>query len=209
MNKYRKPLLLNLLFLSILIVIQGELKSVQKWKGNINKENGITIIENKGSGLYGGKIKDKIIFKEILSLGVDKGPEYLMFGRHIMIDVDLNQNIYVLDIQNHMLLKFDRSGQFQWKAGREDQGPGEIEAPSDIKATDEGGIVVVDQGGKLHYFDKDGNFQNMIRLKKVINTIISLSEEKIFANLWIRGQPSKAAATFSKDGKLISYFPVE
>jgi len=190
-------------------VIQGKLESDQKKQVNIKKKNGIIIIENKGSGLYGEKIKDKIIFKEILSLGVDKGPEYLMFGRHIMADTDLNQNIFVLDIQNHRLLKFDQNGRLQWRAGRKGQGPGEIEAPSDIRVTNDGGIVIADQGGKLHYFDKEGNFQNMIKLEKVINTIISLSEEKIFANLWIKGQPGKAAATFSRDGKLINYFPAE
>lgn len=209
MNKYEKLLLLNLLFLLIFIFSQGDLKSIQRWKGKIRKEKGVTVIENKGSGLYGKKIQDKIIFKEILSLGVDKGPEYLIFGRHIMIDVDLDQNIFVLDIQNHRLLKFDQNGVFQWKTGRKGQGPGEIEAPSDIKATNDGRIVVITQGVKLHYFDKDGNFQNMIRLEKLINTIISLSEEKIFVNLWMRGQPGKAAAYFSKDGNLINYFPVK
>lgn len=209
LKRYGKLLLYNLLFLSVLIAIQGELESVQKWKGKIRKENGIIVIENKGSGLYGKKIKDNVKFKEILSLGVYEGQENLVFGRHIMIDVDLNQNIFILDIQNHRLLKFDRNGQFRWKTGRKGQGPGEIESPFDIKTTSDGGIVVVNQGGKLHYFDKDGNFQNMIRLEKVINTIISLSKEKIFANLWIRGQPGKAAAFFSKDGNLINYFPVE
>ena len=158
LKRYVKLLLYNLLFLSVLIAIQGELESVQKWKGKIRKENGIIIIENKGSGLYGKKIKDKVKFKEILSLGVDEGQENLVFGRHIMIDVDLNQNIFILDIQNHRLLKFDRNGQFRWKTGRKGQGPGEIESPFDIKATSDGGIVVVNQGGKLHYFDKDGDF---------------------------------------------------
>ena len=86
-----------------------------------------------------------------------------MFGRHIMTDIDLNQNIFVLDIQNHKLIKFDRNGQFQWKTGRKGQGPGEIEVPSDIRVTNDGGIVIADQGGKLHYFDKDGNFHNMIK----------------------------------------------
>ena len=107
------------------------------------------------------------------------------------------ENIIVIDNQNYKLLNFDRNGQFQWKAGRKGQGPGEIEYTLDIKATDDGGIIVVDQGGKLHYFDKDGNLQNMTRLEKVINTIISWSKEKIFSNLWIRGQPGNAEAFFS------------
>jgi len=210
MNKYEKLLLLNLLFLLIFIFSQGDLKSIQRWKGKIRKEKGVTVIENKGSGLYGKKIQDKIIFKEILSLGVDKGPEYSIFGRHIMIDVDLDQNIFVLDMQNYRLLKFDQNGQLIWKTGRKGQGPGEIETPYDIKATDEGEIVVANLGVKLNYFNKDGNFQKMVKLEKIIKSIISFSNDgRIFANLWIKGRPGIAAATFSKEGNFINFFPVE
>jgi hypothetical protein len=76
LKRYSKLLICNLIFLPVLIVIQGKLVSGQKNQVNIKKENGITVIENKGAGLFGKKIKDKIIFEEILSLGVDKGKEF-------------------------------------------------------------------------------------------------------------------------------------
>lgn len=180
-----------------------------KWNGRISQENDVTVIENRGSGLFEEKITEKVIFKEVLTIGVDEGPEYLMFGRHIMIDVDSNQNIYALDVQNHRLLKFDQNGRFLWKTVRKGQGPGEIESAHDLKVTDDGHVIVADQGGKLHYFDRDGKFQKMVRLEKVIKSIISASEGKIFANLWIKGQPGISAALFSEDGNLTKYLPVE
>lgn len=199
------------IILIFLFAVLAESKEFQKgkWKGRTWKENGVTIIENIGSGLFGEDIQEKITFKEILSIGVEEGAEHLMFGRHIMTDVDSIQNIYVLDVQNHRLLKFDRNGQFLWKTGRKGQGPGEIESPHDIKVMNNGSIVVADHGGNLHYFDKTGNFQKMVRLEKVIKSIISSSEEELFANLWIKGQPGISAASFSKDGNLIEYLPVE
>lgn len=210
MNRDKKIFLSTFIFLSLLLCFPSDSESHQKWKGDVRGENKITIITNRGSGTYGKDIKDKIKFKEILTLGVDEGPEYLMFGRHIMIDVDPNQNIFVLDIQNHRLLKFDQNGQLKWKTGRKGQGPGEIESPFDIKATNEGEIVIADHGGKLHYFNKDGNFQKMVKLEKIIKSIISFSNDgRIFANLWIKGRPGIAAATFSKESNFINFFPVE
>jgi len=206
-----KPLFnFTFIFLLLLSCLHSFPESTQKWKGNIKKEKGITTIINRGSGIYGKQIKYKINFKEILNLGVNEGPEYLMFGRHIMIDVDSNQNIFVLDIQNYRLLKFDRNGKLLWETGRKGQGPGEIEAPSDIKATQNGKIVVADHGGKLNYYNKNGDFLKMIKLEKVIKSIISFSNEgMIFANLWIKGRPGIAAANFSREGNFINFFPVE
>lgn len=209
-DKHKKLLLLAFLFLLLFLWLQNQSRSLQKWNGRVRRENGVTIIENKGNGLYGKKIMDKIHFKEILSLGLEKGPEYLMFGRHIMIDVDSNQNIFVLDIQNYRLLKFDQNGQLKWRTGSKGQGPGEIEAPFDIKTTYEGGIVIADQGGKINFFDKNGNFQKMVKLEKVIKSIISFSNDGIiFANLWVTGRPGIAAAYFSEEGKFIKFFPVQ
>ncbi len=70
------------------------------------------------------KDRKKISFKEILSLGVDMGDRNLMFGDFIYIAVDQGRNLYVLDSKNHWILKFDKTGKFLWKAGREGQGAG-------------------------------------------------------------------------------------
>ena len=192
----------NVIFLSLILFC-----NINVALRDSNKK--LEIFKNKEAGLYEKKIKNKIQFKKILSLGVDIGPEYLMFGRNIQVDVDSNQNIFILDFQNHRILKFDRKGEFQWKAGKKGQGPGEIESPSFIKVTDEGGVVLADQGVILSFFDKDGNYQRRVKFEKSIKSIISFSDGHILANLFKSGQLGIVAAFFSADGKLINYFPIK
>jgi hypothetical protein len=203
-----EKIVISLFFIGMAIICYGSPESIQKFK---KEKERIVVIENKGSGMYGKEIMKRIKLTEVLSLGSenDKGPDYLIFGRYVMVDADLDQNIFVMDIQNYRLMKFDRDGHFLWKAGRQGQGPGEIEVPFQIKTLSNGGVVLVDQAGKLSFFDKNGNFQKIVKLEKTIKSIISFVDGNIFANLWIMGQPGIAAAMFSENGNLIKYFPIE
>ncbi len=209
MGKADRSVAWPLLFLMFLMSssISG---SEQKWDGQTKVVDGVTIIENRGPGIFGKSVGDKIKLIEVLSLGADadNDPEYLIFGQHIMMDVDRDGNMFVLDVQNSRLMKFDREGRFLWKAGRRGQGPGEMEYPSTLKALENGGVVLV-EGTKLQYFDRDGIFLNMVTLSKPIKSIISMTKDEIFANMVIRGQPGLSAATFSASGELINNFPVE
>jgi hypothetical protein len=54
----------------------------------------------------------------ILSIGDEEGQEYLLFHSDLNVAVDSELNIYVLDIKNHRLLKFDKMGAFIWETGR-------------------------------------------------------------------------------------------
>ena len=122
-------------FILVSIVIFSIYCSKEKWQGEIYKEQGVTIIESEGSGIWGDKINEKITFKENLALGVEEGEEFLMFHTELDIAVDSESNIYVLDIRNHRLLKFDKEGNFIWKTGRKGQGPGEFRNPSEVEVS--------------------------------------------------------------------------
>jgi len=198
--------LISLIAIAILSAVAWGQKP---WKGFITNNNGVTEIENNGGGIYGKQIVDHIDFTPIQSIGEEEGPEQLLFSRHIMVDVDDQLNIFVLDIWNHRLIKFDQEGRFLWKAGRKGQGPGEFESPNCIKATGGGGLLVADQGGKCHIFDADGEFKTYLKMEKSVKAVISVSDDEIFANLWLRGQPGISAAYFAQDGKMIRKFPHE
>jgi len=167
------------------------------------------IIKNRAKGKYGEAFKEKIEFKKILSLGVKEGPEYLMFGRWIIMDTDIQENIFVFDRQKSALYKFDKSGKFLWQTGRSGQGPGEFESPDEVKATDDGGVIIVDQAGKLKFFDDNGEYTKTIHLEKSVKSIINIESDRIFANIVVRGQPGISAAYFNKKGDLIKYFPFQ
>ena len=88
-SKTISVIFLNLLFgIVTLSCTQNEVM----WKGTINEEDGVTIIENTGLGLWGKEASEKIQFKENLSLGVEEGDEDLMFYRSINLAIDNNNH---------------------------------------------------------------------------------------------------------------------
>ena len=169
----------------------------------------VDIIKNRAKGKYGEAFKDKISFKKIFCLGVKEGPDYLMFGRYIIMDTDTQENIFIFDRQKSVLYKFDKAGKFVWKTGRSGQGPGEFKSPHEVKATNDGGVIIVDQAGKLKFFNDSGEYIKTIHLEKSIKSIINTESDRIFANIVVRGQPGISAAYFNKKGELIEYFPFE
>ena len=173
-----------------------------KWQ--LERRNSYPRIRNKGNGIYGKDIKKKISFKEILSIGVEEGLDYLMFGNNIKIDVDNDQNIYVLDSQNSRVLKFDKNGKFLWQVGRKGQGPGEFGFAEDLIITEN--ELIVAESTRIHYFDKNGNFKKTYRVEKPIKDIIACSDNQIIASLLITGQVGVGCAFFTKEGKLIRIF---
>lgn len=98
----------------------------EKWQGRIYEEGGALVIDNKGLGLWGDKINEKVEFKENFSLESEEGKEYLVFHSELDVGVDSELNIYALDARNHRVLKFDERGNFIWKTGRKGQGPGRV-----------------------------------------------------------------------------------
>ena len=168
-----------------------------------DKEKEIVIL-NRGDGKYEKEIDKRIGFKRILSIGVESGPKYLVFGTQMKVRTDKEQNIYLLDTENRRILRFDKNGNFLWEAGRGGQGPGEFEYPVGLLVTDE--EIIVADVSRIHFFDKKGKFKETHRLEKLINDIISYSNNRILASLSITGQTGIATAYFTKEGKLVRIF---
>jgi len=180
----------------------------EKWKGKTYKEGRVTIVENRGSGLWGGKTDEKVTFKEDLSIGKEEGEEFLMFHSALRIAVDSELNIYILDVLNHRLLKFDKEGNFIWKAGRKGQGPGEFQWPGSIALTPSEEIAVTDSPF-IHFFSKGGVFQKTLKFRESIRNIQFQPDGRFFVNIMVRGQPGIAAEYFSAEGELLEKFPDE
>ncbi len=181
----------------------------EKWQGKIYKEQGVTVIESEGSGIWGDKINEKVTFKENLSLGVEEGEEFLMFHTELDLAVDSELNIYVLDIRNHRLLKFDKQGNFIWKAGRRGQGPGEFRNPSEVVLSPSEEIWVLDLPTLIHLFDAKGKYQRTMNLKGRCNNFYFLPDGRLFINRTTRGQMGIAADYYSIEGEFLEKFPDE
>ncbi|MDH5203388.1 MAG: hypothetical protein OEW69_09035, partial [Nitrospirota bacterium] len=97
-----------ILFLSVLIILVSCEKRKAVWKGTIEEENGVTIVKNPKKPIYG---EDVLSMKEDLTLGEKEGrEEYIFSGIHGIqyIDVDDNENIYILDDKVSNIRVFDK-----------------------------------------------------------------------------------------------------
>ena len=151
----KKKLGLVLVFLSCLIFIAGFGEQKTEWKGTIVEEDGIKVIINPNEPLYGEITFD---LEEDLSIGNEEDENY-MFYRGVSIEVDSEENIFVLDRGNFRIQKFDRNGKYLQSIGRQGQGPGEFERPSTLYLDSDDNLYVEDSG-KVHIFNKGGEFKN-------------------------------------------------
>jgi len=203
-NSLHKHGLSFLALLPVFILFFGCTK--EKWEGKIYKEQGVTIVENSGPGLWGEGASDKVQFIEDLSLGKYEGEDYLTFVRYLSIAVDSELNLYILDRGNYRILKFDREGNFLWQAGRKGQGPGEFQHPGDIMLTLPEEVALIDSSS-IHFFNKDGNYLKTLKLMGSFMNLTILPDGRYLAAKMVRGQLGVAAEYYSPDGKLLKQFP--
>jgi len=197
--------------LAILLLVMMTLscsKNETDWKGTIKKEDGVTVIENTGVGLWGKQAIEKIRFKENLSLGVEEGTEEYMFYGPLQMAVDEELNIYVLDIRNFKLMKYDKDGKFVWKTGRHGQGPEEFQALRNLKISPSGEIVVLDNRSLLKFYNKAGVYLRVINLQNSFFDFNFLPNGQILIDNIIEGQLGVEPDLYSEEGKFLKAFPI-
>jgi DNA-binding beta-propeller fold protein YncE len=70
-----------------------------------------------------------------------------------------NGVVYVADLDNNRIQKFDTEGNFLSKWGVSGTGDGEFYHPGDIEADSSGNLYVVDiENSRIQKFDNEGNF---------------------------------------------------
>ncbi len=78
-------------------------------------------------------------------------PKYFLFNTQ--------GDVYIPDEQAYTVFLFDRDGNLKRRIGREGNGPGEFQCPSEVHISWEGELVVVDPGTqRINYFTTDGEF---------------------------------------------------
>jgi DNA-binding beta-propeller fold protein YncE len=75
--------------------------------------------------------------------------------------VDADGNVYVVDLQNHRVQKFDPQGNVLLSFGSIEQGSNQMVSPRDVAVASWGRIYVA-EGYGAHVFDADGNSTNTI-----------------------------------------------
>ncbi|MFC1476903.1 6-bladed beta-propeller [candidate division KSB1 bacterium] len=83
--------------------------------------------------------------------GMDVEDENFQFFYPWDVLVENTGSIYILDMQNHRIQKFDGNGKYLLTIGRQGQGPGEFQEPHSIVAV---------PGSNIHVSDKSvANFR--------------------------------------------------
>lgn len=177
----------------------------EEWEGKIYTENGMTVVENWGSGLWDDKFTNADVkFEENLSIGVEIGEESLMFNSNPQVSVDADLNIYILD--DLRILKFDENGNFIWKTGRKGQGPGEFQRPRSLSVSPSGEICILDNFSFLHFFNNNGNYLRTLKLREFYRRVHILPDGRLLIERMEFGQPRVAASLFSKEGGFLKKF---
>lgn len=110
--------------------------------------------------------KVSITFQEDLSIGVGYGNQDLMFSSISDIQLDSEENIYILDGENYRIQKFNAQGQFLKSIPiKKGQGPEEISMLLGLAVHQDGFISLYDRaGGKVINLDNQGNFHSSFKL---------------------------------------------
>lgn len=183
--------------------------SRESWDGKIYKEQGVTVVENNGPGLWQKESAQPIRFLENLSLGSEQGEDHLVFYSELDVAVDRDLSIYILDIKNHRFLKFDKSGNFIWKAGRKGQGPGEFQWPRSVGVGPTGEIYVFDSPNQIHFFDDRGNYKRTVKLRGEAHALQVFPDGRFLLSIPLKGQLGVAAEYCSQEGEFLEKFPEE
>jgi hypothetical protein len=131
------------------------------WKGKIETVDGVKVVRNPNEPFYGNL---KMDLAADLTIGRADDDNYLL-NRVRDIEVDLEGSIYIADLGNFRVQKFDKNGKYLLTFGRKGQGPGEFDLPIKVRLDEStGNIAVQDQVYTIEYFASDGKPLKSVRL---------------------------------------------
>ncbi|MGE5342322.1 MAG: 6-bladed beta-propeller [Candidatus Omnitrophota bacterium] len=134
-----------------------------QWKETV--KNGVKTIINTGNPIYG---KIVLGLEKNLSLSFSENDSDI-FGDITTIDLDKENNIYVLDGKRYTISVFDNKGRFLYKMGGKGAGPGEFRSPVDFFVGLKKEIYVLDDFLWIHILDMKGKYISQIRLNNSAN----------------------------------------
>ena len=130
-----------------------------EWQGTIEYIDGITVVKNPAEPYYG---EFEAVLEEDLSVGNENDDNYRFF-RVRGIALGSEDSIYVADMGNCRIQKFNKMGQYLQTIGRKGQGPGEFQGPLGI-CVDDQNTLYVPEYKRIHIFNRLGEYQRSYSL---------------------------------------------
>jgi len=163
------------LSISVLCISFGQKKT--EWKGKIEVEDGVKIIQNPGEPLYGGI---EFELEEVCVLGTEKN-EHDMFALIWDVQVDAQGNVYISDIKDRRIKKFSSKGEYLYDIGRVGQGPGEFQGARNIFVDDQSGDIYLADFMKVHRYNREGQYQDSVAMKRFFRRFFVDAEKSFWA----------------------------
>lgn len=157
----------SLLLCSFVIVSVHCQKQKTEWRGTIEESDGVIVVKNPKEPIYSD---DVLSIREELEIGKAEGTDEYLFTQIRGMDVDENENIYMLDIKDANIKVFDRNGSPIRTIGKPGQGPGELSRPTFMWISSKNEIMVEDPlTRRLAFYSLDGTFlRNVSTAKNLI-----------------------------------------
>jgi hypothetical protein len=129
----------------------------------IKTENGIPVVYNPKNPVPPPGGPKSLTLKVDLTIGENTTDENYMFSDLRSVQVDDQENIYVLDWKENKIKVYDKNGKHLRTFGKKGQGPGELDRPIRMEMTRDNHLVIDDMGNnKLVFFSPEG-----IRAKEI------------------------------------------
>jgi len=151
----RKIPLILVFFLTVFIAFFVLAYSLHAKEIKIKIENGIQVVYNPKKPAPPPGNPKSLILTEDLCIG-EKEDEDFIFSAIRTIEVDDEENIYVVDTKEVCIKVFDKSGKHIRTFGKKGQGPGEIQFPTRIHLFAGKEIMIYDSSNnRLSYYSLD------------------------------------------------------
>lgn len=96
-----------------------------------------------------------------------KEPDKIIFNKIVDIEIDSQNNIYLLDRKEKFLYLFSEEGQFLRKIGHPGKGPGEFERPQTIFIDKKDNIYILDSiNRRVEVYNNNYNFVKSIKMNR-------------------------------------------
>jgi hypothetical protein len=179
--------ILNLLIaVSIFSFISAS--SLQADDVKIKIENGVQVVYNPKNPSPLPGTTCQLILREELCIGDEEGEEFI-FSQIRSVQVDEEENIYVLDRKEVCVKVFDKNGKYLRTFGRRGQGPGELQNPLRMYLVAGKEILIYDRSNsRLSFYSLQGKCLREISTGKYwLARTIPDSKGNIIAELVIWG----------------------
>ena len=168
------------------------------------KSDRLYVVEEKTNRISVFNLESGEFLYEYGEKGSGKGE----FINPLGIEIDYNNNIYVVDYGNNRIQKFDKNFNFLKEFGSFGDQPGQFNGPYYMTIDYDNNLYIVDRGNdRIQVFDDQGNFKFLFGEKGSENGKLDYPHEITFKNnkLFVADFNNHRIQIFDKKGNFINY----